>query len=238
QATDASLTLAPSTQTALTGTQATLTAHLADAGGTPVPNITITFSAVAGSPKTNLLGTAVTDASGDAVFQYTSSADGTDGVVASARTGFDSSQAQVTWLTDTTPPVVSVPADFTVEATGPAGAVATFAVSATDPDDVAGPVACDPASGSTFPLGQTTVTCTSTDTHGNTGSASFHVTVADTTPPALDLPADFTVEQTGPDGAVVSYEASATDLVDGSVPVTCAPPSGSTFPPGQTTVAC
>jgi hypothetical protein len=32
------------------------------------------------------------------------------------------------------------------------------------------------ASGSTFHIGATTVTCTATDTHGNTGSSSFTVT--------------------------------------------------------------
>jgi hypothetical protein len=36
---------------------------------------------------------------------------------------------------------------------------------------------CAPASGSTFPVGTTTVTCTATDGHENTGTASFHVTV-------------------------------------------------------------
>jgi HYR domain len=36
----------------------------------------------------------------------------------------------------------------------------------------------------------------------------------------------------------VTYTASATDLVDGSVAVTCTPPSGSTFAAGTTTVSC
>jgi hypothetical protein len=38
-------------------------------------------------------------------------------------------------------------------------------------------VTCTPASGSTFPLGATTVTCSATDTAGNTGSSTFTVTV-------------------------------------------------------------
>lgn len=78
---------------------------------------------------------------------------------------------------DTTPPVVTVPAPITTTATSPSGATVTFTTSATDPDDTAGPVQCNPASGSTFPIGTTTVTCTSTDTHSNTGTASFTVTV-------------------------------------------------------------
>src|SRR5205823_14468103 len=112
---------------------------------------------------------------------------------------------------DTTPPVVTVPADFAVEASSSSGATVTYETSATDPDDAAGPVLCDQPSGSTFPLGTTLVTCSSTDTHENTGTASFHVTVQDTTPPTITVPAAVTAEATGPSGAVVSYSASATD---------------------------
>jgi HYR domain len=56
--------------------------------------------------------------------------------------------------------------------------------------------------------------------------------------PALALPGDLTVEATSDDGAVVAYSASATDAEDGPVPVTCAPPSSSSFPIGTTTVTC
>jgi hypothetical protein len=143
---------------------------------------------------------------------------------------------------DTTPPVISgVPADLTVEATGPAGAVVTYAnPTATDLVDGPVPVACVPASGSTFPLGDTTVDCTATDSSGNSASASFTVTVVDTTPPLIaDVPADLTVEATGPAGAAVTYaDPTASDLVDSSVPVACLPASGSTFPLGATTVDC
>lgn len=84
---------------------------------------------------------------------------------------------------DKTPPVVTVPANLTVEATGPSGAVVTFAAAATD--DVDGPLSavCTPSSGSTFALGITTVLCSATDAAQNTGSASFTVTVRDTTAP-------------------------------------------------------
>ena len=46
------------------------------------------------------------------------------------------------------------------------------------------------------------------------------------------------IEPAGPGGAVVTYTASATDDVDGSVPVTCVPASGSTFEIGTTPVTC
>jgi hypothetical protein len=62
----------------------------------------------------------------------------------------------------------------------------------------------------------------------------------DATPPVLTLPADITVTAWQPAGAYVSwYDASAWDAGDNaSVPVDCAPQSGSLFPLGATTVAC
>src|SRR5439155_19579505 len=99
-------------------------------------------------------------------------------------------------------------------------------------------VTTDHASGSTFALGQTTVTFTATDAHGNTAHTSFLVTVQDTTPPAINgTPANKTAEATSASGAAVTYVMpTATDLVDGTVTVTTDHASGSTFALGQTTV--
>ena len=80
-------------------------------------------------------------------------------------------------VVDVTPPVVTVPADITVEATSPAGATVSFSVSAEDDVDGAITPICDASSGDTFPLGTTEVTCSATDNAGNTGSASFDITV-------------------------------------------------------------
>ena len=81
--------------------------------------------------------------------------------------------------------------------------------------------------------GTTTVTCTATDAHGNTGSASFTVTVADTTAPVVTVPANATVEATGATGASLHLHGVGLDAVDGVVAVTCTPVSGSTFPLGR-----
>jgi HYR domain len=61
---------------------------------------------------------------------------------------------------------------------------------------------------------------------------------ADTTPPVVTVPDDIIAEATGPDGAVVTFNATAEDAVDGSVAVTCTPPSGSTFALGTKEVSC
>ena len=88
---------------------------------------------------------------------------------------------------DTTPPAINnIPTDIVVEATGPEGATASYAnPTATDMVDGAVPVTCAPASGSMFPLGTSTVSCSTTDTHGNTAQASFTVKVRDTIPPKI-----------------------------------------------------
>ena len=64
------------------------------------------------------------------------------------------------------------------------------------------------------------------------------VTVADTTPPVLTLPANISLIGTSPAGRVVSYAPTALDVVNGSRRVTCTPASGFTFPYGVTTVNC
>jgi len=140
---------------------------------------------------------------------------------------------------DTTPPDVTVPSDITLEATSGAGAVATFSASASDLVDGSVAVNCTPASGGTFAITTTQVTCSATDNAGNTGSASFNVTVQDTTPPDISAHGPVSAEATSASGASVSYTLpTATDLVDGSVSVTCLPVPGSTFALGSTTVNC
>jgi hypothetical protein len=88
-------------------------------------------------------------------------------------------------ISDTTPPVITVPANITVAATSQAGTTVTFAASANDAVDGSVPVTCTPTSGSTFPIGTTTVNCSASDKAGNIGHASFTITVTatDTTAP-------------------------------------------------------
>jgi hypothetical protein len=137
-----------------------------------------------------------------------------------------------------TPPVLSLPDDLTLEATGPGGAVATFSATAVDYAGDAAGVVCTPPSGSTFTLGTAPVNCSATDIVNQTTLGSFNVTVQDTTGPLLTVPSNMTVPANNPAGATVSFAATANDAVDGTLTPTCTPPSGSIFAPGTTTVTC
>ncbi len=95
-----------------------------------------------------------------------------------------SAQPSVT-VSDTTPPVLSLPDDITEEATSPAGATVTYTATATDENPAEPAVNCDTPSDSVFSLGTTTVNCSATDEAGNTSIGSFNVTVQDTTAPTL-----------------------------------------------------
>ena len=140
---------------------------------------------------------------------------------------------------DDTPPTIDPHDDVTAEATGPGGAAVTYDSPAThDAVDGDGTATCTPPSGSTFALGHTTVECNATDAAGNSASSFFDVFVDDTTPPNLTLPTDMTVQATSSSGAVVTFSASATDIVDPAPVVVCTPASGSTFTVGTTTVNC
>lgn len=88
-------------------------------------------------------------------------------------------------VVDKTPPVLTCPTLMPVQCTSPAGATVTLSATATDKCVGVGAPSCTPASGSTFPLGVDTFTCTATDTAGNTGSCTSTVTVQDTTPPTI-----------------------------------------------------
>ena len=84
-------------------------------------------------------------------------------------------------VVDTTDPVVTTPADVgPIPATSPSGATASYgSASATDAVDGSVTATCGPpSSGSLFPIGTTSITCSATDSSGNTGTASFTVTVS------------------------------------------------------------
>jgi formylglycine-generating enzyme len=85
---------------------------------------------------------------------------------------------------DTVPPVLSVGGTVSVSAMSASGAAVTLS-GASATDNLGTPVLTySPASGSTFPVGTTTVTVTATDSVGNKSSGTFKVTVS---PPAANI---------------------------------------------------
>jgi len=143
-------------------------------------------------------------------------------------------------IVDTTPPLLTLPANITTSESSPrAGRAVTYVAIASDLLDGVVGVSCAPASGSTFAVGTTTVTCSAHDAHANSASGSFSVTVTtDRRAPRITDPGRIVAEATGQAGAVVIYAASALDAHDGVVPAVCVPASGSTFTLGRTTVTC
>jgi hypothetical protein len=128
------------------------------------------------------------------------------------------------------PPVLTFPMDVTLEADSTGGRIVTFAVSAVDRVDGVVPVTCSHASGSSFAVGVTTVTCRAADQSFFTSNAAFTVTILPAAPPALHLPGSFTVDAASHQGTEervtsVTWTASASDA--GAVPVTCAPTAAS-----------
>jgi hypothetical protein len=132
------------------------------------------------------------------------------------------------------PPNVAVPT-----ATGQCAALVTYALpQVRDNCPNVGTAICSPVSGTSFAKGVTTVTCTVTDSSGNSKSCNFTVTVTDTQLPQISCPANSTMQaETGKCAAIVSYLTTAIDNCPG-VTVICNPPSGSSFPKGTTTVMC
>lgn len=144
------------------------------------------------------------------------------------------------YVYDAGAPVVTVPDRIVVAAEGPDGTVVTFSASARDAVDGELPVTCTPASGSRFPIGETLVECTATDSSLNPGSATFTVEVTGDEPDRLviHVPDPITVEAASSAGTAVTFTVTADGTDDPDPDITCTPASGSTFPIGTTTVQC
>jgi len=154
-------------------------------------------------------------------------------VTATDASGNSTNVSVIVTVVDTTAPVVTAPGNVHAEATAVLTPLAIGEASATDVFGVT--VTSDAPSA--FSLGSTLVTWTATDANGNSDQATQTVSVVDTTPPALNVPANLALNATSSAGATVTFDASATDL-GGTLTAACVPASGSVFPVGTTTVRC
>jgi hypothetical protein len=174
------------------------TGRLIAAGGSCAVSVTFTPTAAGARSATLAVGT--------------SSAAGTH-TVALAGTGV---------ITDSTPPTLHLPGDIVVDAVGPAGTTVSYSVTATDAESTVASIACSPASGTLFAIGTTTVSCTATDSRGNTSApATFNITVQGGSAQLGDLLAD--VQGVGPGKSLAAkVEAAQAALAAGDTVGACA----------------
>ena len=136
--------------------------------------------------------------------------------------GNKATDTQTVTVRDTTAPMLSnTPSDIVARVASNIDTYqATFtAPTATDLVDDTVAVAASHASGSAFPIGNTTVSFTATDKSGNAVRHTITITIiqerpSDTTPPTIMAPADVTVEATGPLTTVPLGSPVASDDMD------------------------
>ncbi|MDH5299895.1 MAG: HYR domain-containing protein [Gammaproteobacteria bacterium] len=129
---------------------------------------------------------------------------------------------------DTIAPTLTIPADVTREANDINSSINIGSATATDIFDVTisnnAPIV--------YPLGQTQVRWTATDSNGNSRSATQRVSLVDTTAPVLTLPADISVEASAILTSVNIGNAIAKDIFG----ISLSNDAPSAFPLGSTIV--
>ena len=142
-----------------------------------------------------------------------------------------STDTQVVTIIDTSGPKISLPSDIIVEATGLSDTDVELG-DATAYDIIQVDTITNDAPG-TFPLGETVVTWTATDSSGNTATATQTVSVVDTTAPSIIAPDGVELEATSSGSIVDIGNPVYDDLVDIASVINDAP---DTFPLGETVV--
>jgi len=130
---------------------------------------------------------------------------------------------------DTEPPVITCPANLAVGTTGDSAVVNYPPPTVSDNCPGIGAPVCAPASGSSFPVGVTTVTCTVADAAGNTATCGFTITVN---------PVSFSIDDplvcTGPGNLVTAtFTITNTGAAPVGVAATVALPGGLLALPGS-----
>ncbi len=165
---------------------------------------------------------------------------GTTTVTCTATDGETTAACQFTvTVQDTEPPEVTCPGNITTSIrVGQQDTVVNYPLARVTDNCPGATVVCIPPSGTRFPLGVSTVTCTGRDLAGNTSVCTFTVTVNDSQAPTIECPANIVRDAGGQSAVIVDYPLPIADDNFPNVIVTCNPPSGTAFPVGVTTVTC
>ncbi|HLP10576.1 MAG TPA: HYR domain-containing protein [Flavobacteriales bacterium] len=143
-------------------------------------------------------------------------------------------------VTDNILPTISgMPSNQTLSASaGTCGAVATWTTPTASDNCGIASLTGTSTSGSTFPVGVTTVTYTATDVNGNISTANFTITVNDTQLPTISgTPSNITTNATtGLCAATVTWTTPTASDNCSIASLTPSSASGSSFPVGTTTV--
>ncbi len=251
------------TATDASGNSVTATQTVTIADTTP-PQITapaaLVLQSVAGTCSATATGgpgtPTVSDACGPVTVTRAPASDvfavGTTTIVwtATDASGNTASATQTVTVRDATLPAISAPPAVTV-ATLPGASSCSVLISdaqlgSSQASDDCGAVSVTRAgvpAGNLFPVGQTTITYTATDTAGNAAVATQVVTVKDATPPIVTAPSSLSLS-TGPNASSCALTILDAELGSASVSDNCpgvtvtrsGVPAGNVFPVGTTTI--
>ena len=146
--------------------------------------------------------------------------------------GNSASATQTITVVDTTSPVLIAPESIIQEAINDISNPVRIGIS--EAIDIMEITSITNDAPEVYPLGETIVTWTATDSSGNSASATQTITVVDTTSPTIIAPSNVEVEATSMENNLVEFEfAEASDQVEISTITNDAP---TVFPLGETIV--
>ena len=142
------------------------------------------------------------------------------------------SNTQSITVLDTISPVIMAPSDFQLEASHiENNIIDLIGVRASDDVEV---ISITNDAPTVFPLGETIVTWTATDSSGNSASATQTITVVDTTAPVITTPQNIIVDAVNTETLLEIGLATIDDIIDDSPIITNDAPT--VFPLGETIV--
>jgi len=146
--------------------------------------------------------------------------------------GNSASATQSITIIDTTLPTITSPVDVEVEATSMENNLVEFGFAEASDQVEISTITNDAPT--VFPLGETIVTWTATDSSGNSASATQTITVVDTTAPVITTPQNIIVDAVNTETLLEIGLATIDDIIDDSPIITNDAPT--VFPLGETIV--